>query len=88
MNAPADRMQRLTLGPREAAEALGVSASWLRRAMKERGLPYSRVDGRVLIKCSDLDAWLELHREIPKPTDPEARTRRVVDDVVAGVQRR
>jgi excisionase family DNA binding protein len=80
---------RIALGPREAAAALGVSESWIRRAMKERGLPYSRVEGRVLIRRDDLLAWLERHRERPISLESlEAETRRVVDDVVAGVQRR
>jgi len=88
-NIPLLPMHRIALGPREAAEALGVSESWIRRAMKERGLLYSRVEGRVLIRRDDLLAWLEHHRERPTaPESIEAEAKRIVDDVVAGVQRR
>ena len=44
----------------------------------------------MLIQLEDLGAWLELHRELPppKPEPDGARENRIVDQVVAGVQRR
>lgn len=84
--APAINLdERLALGPREAAAALGVSPSWLRRAMREHGLPYSRVAGRILIRRDELLRWLEAHRERSARAAAEIR---LVDDLLARVQRR
>ena len=54
---------RLTLSPSEAASALGVAESTLRRYMAEEGLRYARVRGRVLIKVEWILDWLDVHEE-------------------------
>lgn len=49
---------RLSLRPREAAEALGISDRTLRTWMRDEGLPYLRLNGVVLIPRAGLDKWL------------------------------
>lgn len=49
---------RLTLRPKEAAEALGVDERTLRRWQRDEGLPYARVGRAVLFPVAELRAWL------------------------------
>ena len=65
MAAPSIR-DRLTLGPKEAARALGVCDNTVRRWMREGGLPYSRYGGRVLIRVDRLLDWIDQHEENPR----------------------
>ena len=60
----ADRI-RVALSPKEAAQAIGVSSSTLRRYMVQEGLPYSRVNGRVFLRIDRILAWLDEHEERP-----------------------
>lgn len=46
-------------GIKEAAEAVGVSPSFIRKAIEAGDLRRSRVGRRVLIKEEDLIAWLD-----------------------------
>jgi excisionase family DNA binding protein len=48
---------RLSLRPKEAAAALGVSDRTLRTWMRDEGLPYLRLNGVVLIPRAGLDKW-------------------------------
>ena len=64
---------RLALRPREAAEALGVSPRTLRKWMRDLGLPYSRVEGVVLIPIRGLESWLEERSENERRTDKLAQ---------------
>ena len=57
---------RVALSPKEVAKTIGCSDSTVRRYMKEEGLPYSRVLGRVYILMPDLVGWLESHKEDPR----------------------
>jgi hypothetical protein len=50
----------LTLG--EAARYADITTTTL-RSWRESGLPESRVEGRIYIKRSHLDAWFEEHLE-------------------------
>jgi len=49
---------RLSLREPEAAEALGVSASWLRREANAGTIPSIRVAGARLYPVAALAAWL------------------------------
>jgi excisionase family DNA binding protein len=69
-------IQRLALSPPEAAASIGVSLSWLRTQMRDGGLPYSRIGGRVLIRPLRLTAWLEQH-ETNEEREAEEMCRRV-----------
>jgi excisionase family DNA binding protein len=58
-----DLLPTLALSPAEAAGSIGVSESWLRVQMRQGGLPFSRVGGRVLIQPRKLAEWLDRHEE-------------------------
>ena len=58
-------MERLALGPKEAAASIGVSETTLRRWMVEEHLPYARIRGRILIRVDKLLAWLDEREERP-----------------------
>jgi len=49
---------RLALREAEAAEALGVSASWLRREATAGNIPSAKVAGARLYPVKALQAWL------------------------------
>ena len=74
----------LALSPDEAAIALGCSGSTMRMYMREEGLPYTRVRGRVYIRVDALQRWLEERREAP--TDEVGTTLRLVAQRRHGVQ--
>ena len=59
---------RLTLSPDEAANAVGVSPTTLRMWMREEGLPYYRIKGRVLILVEELKSWIRTHKDAPENT--------------------
>tara|TARA_R110000868_G_scaffold226872_1_gene479571 strand:- start:60782 stop:61012 length:231 start_codon:yes stop_codon:yes gene_type:complete len=48
----------MTLRPREAAEALGVSERTLRSLMRSGEIPFARLDRAVLIPVSGLEAFI------------------------------
>ncbi len=74
----------LALSPDEAAKALGCSDSTMRMYMREEGLPYARVRGRVYIRVDELHRWLEERREVP--VNEVADTLRLVAQRRKGVQ--
>ncbi len=68
---PQAPIQREALSVAEAAEALGMSESWVRTAIREHGLPARRVGGtgHTLIPLVALRTWLaessvRLHLEV------------------------
>jgi excisionase family DNA binding protein len=69
---------------RELTEYASVSErtlrDWLRRSTD--ALPGVRVNGKVLIRRSEFDAWLERHRIRPDSVD----VGKIVDDVLKGVR--
>jgi excisionase family DNA binding protein len=75
--APPRLADRLALRPAEATKALGISEKTLRKWMRERELPYARLDGVVLIPRGSLERWIEEHLT----TDSE--TNRLVDEILA-----
>ena len=79
-----DLDSRMALGPREAAEVLGVSETTLRRYMTTEGLPYSRVNGRIFILVRKLLAWVEQHEE--QPEEEVDRVLALVDKRQLGVE--
>ena len=79
------RVPTLALSPDEAAKALGCSDSTMRMYMREEGLPYARVRGRVYIRVDELLAWLEQRREIPG--EALRHTLQLVEEQRRGVQR-
>jgi excisionase family DNA binding protein len=48
----------MTLRPREAAEALGVSERTLRSLMRSGEIPFARLNRAVLIPVSGLEAFI------------------------------
>lgn len=48
----------MTLRPREAAEALGVSERTLRSLMRSGDIPFARLSRAVLIPVSGLEAFV------------------------------
>lgn len=58
-------MQKL-LTVREVAELLGKSREWVYRRSDDGTLPCIRVGRSVRFKPTDLDAWLESHRQPPQ----------------------
>ena len=44
---------------REVAEHLGVSASWVHKAVQTDSIPARRVGRNVRFRLSEIDAWLE-----------------------------
>jgi excisionase family DNA binding protein len=86
IDAIADRvaeiiLERLTDGPRsagsgrwmrsnEAASYLGWSRSALYDRVSRKAMPHYKVDGILLFKRDELDAWLEQYREEPRAREP------------------
>ena len=50
------------LSKKEAAKFLKISVSNLSRLMKEKKIPYSKVNGRVLFLKEDLVKWVKNKR--------------------------
>ena len=72
------------LSLRELTEYASVSErtlrQWLHRSTD--ALPAVRVDGKILVRKSEFDAWLERHRIRPDSID----VGQIVDDVLKGVR--
>jgi excisionase family DNA binding protein len=72
------------LSLRELTEYASVSErtlrQWLHRSTD--ALPAVRVDGKILVRKSEFDAWLERHRIRPDSID----VGKIVDDVLKGVR--
>ncbi len=74
---------RIAISPAELAKAVGRAESTIRGWMRDRGLPYSRIGGCVLIHLAQFERWLFEHQESPtKLIDLE------VDQIVDGVFKR
>ena len=54
-----DLSRRITLRPKEAAVALGVSDRTLRMWMREEELPYFQIDRGILIPIAELMEWIK-----------------------------
>jgi excisionase family DNA binding protein len=50
------------LPPEEAADYLGVTEAWVRRAIKDRVIPFHKVGHYVRFDTTDLDAYLQANR--------------------------
>ena len=75
---PLDLTTRLSLRPKEAAAALGISERKLREVLPQ--LPHLRVGGAVLLPVDALQAWLREQAKVE-----QGRVERVVGEVVASV---
>ena len=50
-----------------AAQYLGVSEAWLRKARQDKaGPPYVRIGRSIIYRKDDLDAFLEKHLNLPE----------------------
>ena len=67
--------QKEVFSRKEAARFLSVSISFLEKLMREKKIPYSKINGKVLFMREDLIEWLkqnrvvsprDLHRKEPK----------------------
>jgi hypothetical protein len=58
---------RLTLDTTEAADALGLSKTWLEQ-LRSKGLgpKWAKIGKRALYRPADLDAWVAEHVREPK----------------------
>ena len=61
---------RLALGVKEAARAIGISERKMRELLP--AMPHLRVGGRVLIPIDELRAWLRRELEAPRERVAEA----------------
>jgi len=68
-NGPAEAVEKTApkefLSVKEAAEIVGLSEKAIRRAIDDGELPASKPRGRIRIKRTDLDAWIEASRVEP-----------------------
>jgi excisionase family DNA binding protein len=61
--------ERLTLRPKEAAAALGISERTLREWMRNEDLPYLKVDRSILIPIPELNEWMKERLKTQENTD-------------------
>ncbi len=54
---PRDSAGRVLITKRQAAELLGVSEGTVDRWRSEAGLPFVKIDGKVLFRPSTLETW-------------------------------
>jgi len=66
--SPFDMSEHL-LTSRELADLLGFSPAWVQDQFEAGRLPGFRVGGRLRFRLSEVDAWLEEHRQGPAPCD-------------------
>ena len=71
---------RLTLSPKEAAGTIGVCENTFRTWMREEGLPYYRIRGKILIRVDELLEWIGKHQETP------GRATARVDEIISGLR--
>jgi len=60
---PTDQAARVLLTKREASEALGVSESTIDRLRRDAGLPFLKLDGKVLFRPEALKEWAAAKEE-------------------------
>lgn len=48
---------------REVAQVLGLSVSWVEKAIRKHGLPSYKIGGTRKFRLSEVEAWLLEHRE-------------------------
>ena len=56
-NRPTDSAGHILLTKRQAAEALNISEGTIDRWRADAGLPYLKIDGRVLFRPAALEEW-------------------------------
>jgi hypothetical protein len=60
-------MEKRYLSERELAEKLGLCRQTLRvHRMRGTGLPYSRLEGRVIYDLGDVEDYIESHKVRPR----------------------
>ena len=55
-------MDKEIMNKKEAAEFLRISLSTIKKLMKEKKIPFSKINGRVLFLKKDLLKWVESKR--------------------------
>ncbi len=60
---PTDAAGQILLTKHQAAETLGVSEATVDRWRAEAGLPFVKIDGKVLFRPSGLEAWAAAREE-------------------------
>jgi len=60
---------RLTVRPKEAAIAIGVSERTLRTLIKAGEIPASKINRAVLIPIAGLEAFIQRHSKTPRGGD-------------------
>jgi excisionase family DNA binding protein len=48
---------------REVAQVLGLSVSWVEKAVVKHGLPSYKIGGSRKFRLSEVETWLAEHRE-------------------------
>ncbi len=82
-NVCGTELPRIAVSPSELAIAIGRAESTVRAWMRDRGLPYSRIGGCVLIHLIQFERWLLEHQE-----SPQTLTDLDVDQIVDGIFKR
>lgn len=62
-SCPPSNLERHTLRPRDAAVYLSVSERTLHSLLKSGEIPYTKFNRAVLIRVSDLEAFLDRHTQ-------------------------
>jgi excisionase family DNA binding protein len=73
--------ERVAYRPAEAAEAIGLSERYVRKAIATGELPSSRRGRAVLVLAEDLVGWIRAGRAEPAapPVAPTERTQRALE---------
>jgi excisionase family DNA binding protein len=74
--APASSPERRLLTIREAAERTAIPEGSFRKRLSGLGIPIYKFGASVRIDAGELEAWIESHRQAPRPmqlVDPAGR---------------
>ena len=85
-NGSPKALPRLAVSPGELAQMTGVAESTVRCWMRDQGLPFCRVGGRILIPVRLFDDWLLEHRD-DRGRELDAQVGQIVGDVLQGSKR-
>ena len=76
-----DPQVKEVLNTGELAEYLGVSESIVRRMVRERKIPFNKIEGRYLFFLPVIREWLKSSTFMPDP-EADAISKRRVDEIV------
>ena len=65
---------RIAYGTTELADVVGVDPKTVRVWINERGLPASKIGGRVLVLVSDFEVWFRQFCSAPASPEDEGKS--------------